>query len=124
MMVTCGTDIIEIKRVENLVASSAENALHKIFSINEIKYCESKIKMKYQHYAVRFAAKEAIFKAISARLNDKFAISWNDVEVINEESGRPQVIFLNNKPCGIENIDISLSHCKEYAIAMVVINWK
>ncbi len=123
-MVTCGTDIIEIKRVENLVVSSTENTLHKIFSVNEVKYCESKGKMKYQHYAVRFSAKEAIFKAISAKLNDKFEISWNDVEVINEENGRPQVIFLNHKPIELENIDISLSHCKEYAIAMVVINWK
>ena len=123
-MVTCGTDIIEIKRIENLVVSSNENALHKIFSVNEVKYCESKGMMKYQHYAVRFSAKEAIFKAISAKLNNKFDISWNDVEIINEESGRPQVIFLNHKPSGIENIDISLSHCKEYAIAMVVINWR
>ena len=123
-MITCGTDIIEIERVKGLVESCNENAIYKIFSSNEIEYCESKNKMKYQHYAVRFAAKEAIFKALSTKLNNKFEISWNDVEIVNTEEGRPKVKFLKNQLTDIENIDISLSHCKEFAVAMTVIEWK
>ena len=46
---------------------------------------------KYQHYAGRFAAKEAAFKAVSARLNDKYSVCWQDFEVVNDEQGKPQI---------------------------------
>lgn len=126
----CGTDIIEIKRIENAIKEyENENNninifLNKIYTKNEIKYCESKGRMKYQHYAARFAAKEAIYKAISKLLENKYELSWKDVEIINDENSRPQVIFktiskeLQDK---IKSIDISLSHTKEMAIAVVVV---
>jgi len=127
----CGTDIIEVARIEKAIKEyekEEKNAfLEKIYTENEIKYCESKGKMKYQHYAARFAAKEAIFKAISNLLEDKYEIYWKNAEIINDENGRPKVVFysiskeLEEK---IVNIDISLSHLKEYAIAMVVVESK
>ena len=120
MNISCGTDIIEINRIKKLVDDASYSALNKIYTKSEQVYCESKKLMKYQHYAVRFAAKEAIFKAISNRLNNKFEISWNDVEILNDDNGRPEVIFLRNKVEGIKNVEISLSHCKEYAVATVV----
>lgn len=123
MDITCGTDIIEIERVKKLVQETNEESIKKIFSEEEIKYCESKKNMKYQHYAARFAAKEAIFKAISCNLSNKFDMLWNDVEVINDKEGRPEVNFLCKKLENINKIDISLSHCKEFAIAMVIITW-
>lgn len=124
MDITCGTDIIEIERIKKLIDEEKEAALDKLFSVSEQNYCESKKTVKYQHYAVRFSAKEAIFKAISNRLDNKFAISWKDVEIINDENGRPEVNFIRNKPNGLERIDISLSHCREYAVAYVIAMWK
>lgn len=124
MNISCGTDIIEIERIKKLVDDSNKEALDKIYTRAEMDYCESKHNVKYQHYAVRFAAKEAIFKAISDRLDNKFDISWNDVEILNDSNGRPKVNFIANKVKGIKNIEISLSHCKEYAVANVVALWE
>ncbi len=124
MRITCGTDIIEIERIKNAIDEEKTDFLNKIYNQNEIEYCEGKKYMKYQHYAVRFAAKEAIFKAISNKLKDKFSVSWKDVEVINDKNGRPMVRFINKKVEDLESIEISMSHCKEYAVANVVAIWK
>lgn len=123
MDITCGTDIIEIERVKKLVDDTKEEALYKIYTKAEIEYCESRHAMKYQHYAARFAAKEAVFKAISSKLNNKYDISWNDVEVLNDESGRPSVHFIKNSINNIKSIDVSLSHCREHAISVVTVIW-
>ena len=91
-------------------------------SKKEIKYCESRKNAKYQHYAGRFAAKEAIFKAVSELLDDKYEISWKDAEILNDKCGKPRVTFTSKKIEEIiESIDISISHCKEYAVATVVV---
>lgn len=123
MNVTCGTDIIEIDRIRNLIEDAKERALDKIYTDEERKYCEGRGAVKYQHYAARFAAKEAIFKAVSNKLNSKFDLSWRDVEILNDENGRPEVRFLSNEVKGIDNVEISLSHCKNYAVATVVATW-
>lgn len=122
MNITCGTDIIEIDRIR----ASAENEefIKRVYTEKEIEYCESKKAVKYQHYAARFAAKEAVFKAISTFLEDKFDIVWKDVEIINDENGKPKVNFLDKRPEELENIDISISHCKLYAVANTVAIWK
>jgi len=83
MEITCGTDIIEIDRIKK---SISERFLKEVYNKSEIEYCESKKAMKYQHYAARFAAKEAIFKAISNKLESKFDLTWKDVEVINDKN--------------------------------------
>lgn len=121
MQILCGTDIIEIERIKESIEDLGEKFLNKIYTENEIKYCESKKNMKYQHYAARFAGKEAIFKAISKILQDKYSITWKDIEIINDKNGRPEIVFLNQKYGQIQSIDISLSHCKEYATANVTI---
>lgn len=121
MKVTCGTDIIEISRIKESIDDIGKKFLDKVFTTNEIEYCESKKNQKYQHYAARFAAKEAVFKAISNQLENKYDISWKDIEVINDENGRPSVTISGINIEKIENIDISLSHCKEYAIANVTV---
>lgn len=117
MQVTCGTDIIEINRIKKNIEELGEKFLNRVYTQKEIEYCESKKSQKYQSYAARFAAKEAIFKAISKNLNDKYEIGWKDLEILNDEQGRPQVKI---KGVQKENIDISISHCKNYAVAMVV----
>lgn len=122
MRVLTGTDIIEINRIKESIESLGDNFKNKIYTYKEIEYCESRKNAKYQHYAGRFAAKEAIFKAVSELLNDKFEISWKDAEVLDDENGKPKIIFTSKKlEEKIESIDISISHCKEYAVANVVI---
>ena len=120
MKTFCGTDIIEINRIKESIEKTGEQFINRIFTSNEIKYCESKNNVKYQHYAARFAAKEAIFKAISKALDNRFSIGWKNVEILNDENGRPNVKFINFNVEGLKEIDISISHCKEYATATVV----
>lgn len=120
MKILCGTDIIEINRIRQSIERSGENFLKLVFTPKEIEYCEKRKAAKYYHYAGRFAAKEAIFKAVSSLLENKFDISWHNAEVINDENGNPKIEFLDIKFDKIKNIDISISHCKEYAVATVV----
>ena len=124
MNISCGIDIIEIDRIKDSIENIGERFIKKVFTDKEIEYCESKKIQKYQHYAGRFAAKEAAFKAVSANLNDKYSVNWRDFEIINDEQGRPKINLKNINTENIENIDISISHCKLYATANVVILYR
>lgn len=124
MNITCGTDIIEIERVKESIENIGEKFLKRVFTDKEIEYCESKKAQKYQHYAGRFAAKEAAFKAISKILKDKYSVCWKDFEVINNEQGRPYLTLYNVDTTKIESIDVSISHCKLYATANVTVLFK
>ena len=121
MRVKCGTDIIEIDRIKDSIEKLGNPFLERVFTKKEIDYCESKNKQKYQHYAARFAAKEAVFKALSENIKDKFSVSWKDFEVVNDEQGRPKLNVYNVNLDNIEDIDISISHCKNYAVANVTV---
>lgn len=121
MKVVCGTDIIEIERIRDSIEKYGEKFIKKVFTEKEIEYCENKKEQKYQHYAVRFAAKESVYKALSNNLNAPE--EWHSIEVCNEENGRPKINLKINIP-NLEKIDISLSHCKLYAVANVVANLK
>lgn len=124
MKISCGVDIIEIDRIKDSIESLGDKFLNKVFTINEIKYCESKRQQKYQHYAARFASKEAVFKAISIDLKDKYSICWKDIEIVNDDQGRPIVSLIGIDIKAIENIDLSISHCKQYAVANVTVLYK
>jgi holo-[acyl-carrier protein] synthase len=121
MQIKCGIDIIEISRIkESIEDDTGDKFIKRVYTQKEIEYCESKKNVKYQHYAARFAAKEAFFKAISECF-PKYEITWQDIEITNDINGRPKVELLKNAISNIESIDISLSHCKEYAVANVTI---
>ncbi len=123
MKICCGTDIIEIKRIQESIEDekTGEAFIKRVYTKKEIEYCESKKLQKYQHYAARFAAKEATFKAISEQIEDKYAITWKDIEIVNNEQGRPQLNLIGIDLKNIEDIDLSISHCKEYAVANVTL---
>lgn len=121
MEIMNGTDIVEVKRIQDDIEKHGDKFLKRIFTENEIKYCEEKKSQKYQSYAARFAAKEAVYKAISKFINKEY--SWKDFEVINDESGKPYV-KLGIKIDELESISITLSHCKEYAVANVIAIYK
>ena len=111
-----GVDIVEIKRIKKFIKENDEN-LMRIFSSEEIRYCQSlkKEKSKNQSFAARFAAKEALIKA----LDDK-TIKLNDISTFKNESGKPNIKINNDKYKDIK-IEVSLSHCDNYAIAMVML---
>jgi len=105
-----GVDIIEIKRIKK-IAKKNKGFLTRVFTDEEISYCQKK-KNPWQHLAVRFAAKEAIWKAIG-----KPEISLKNISVSNLPSGKPAVL-LNGELN--EDIYLSLSHCEEYALAQAI----
>ena len=119
MRVTVGTDIIEVERIKKAIEDNIKFA-ETVFTEKEIEYCESKKINKYEHYAARFAAKEAVFKAISNSLDDKYSISWKNAEVLNDKNGKPYINFIDID-IKVKNVDISLSHIKDYAIASAVV---
>ena len=120
MIVGIGTDIIEVARIERLMAGQ-KRFQKRIFTETEVAYCESK-KNKAQNYAARFAAKEAFLKAIGTGWRQ--GVAFKEIEVVNNPQGKPE-IFLSGKAkeiadnLGITNIQISLSHLKDIAIAVV-----
>lgn len=120
MKIRTGVDIIEIERVKQSIEETEGKFCDRVFTQKEIEYCENKKAQKYQHYAARFAAKEAVLKAISQLLESKFDIEWKEIEILNDEEGRPFVNLLK-KDIPIDEIDISISHCKTYAVASVVV---
>lgn len=117
MRIAVGTDIIEINRVKKSIERQENKFLEKVYTDNEIKYCYSHGNNMYQHFAARFAAKEAAFKAIS-KIKNESTVDWKNFEVLNDKDGRP---ILDIKKYKFNDIDISLSHCREYAIATVII---
>ena len=118
MRITTGTDIIEVNRIKDSAEKFGDKFLKEIYTDNEIKYCEDK-KNKYQHLAARFAAKEAVFKAISETLNNKYDIKWTDIEILSGTNQKPFVNLLKNIE-EVKQIDVSISHIKEYAVATCV----
>jgi len=120
MKIFCGTDIIETNRIKASIEENGDVFLNKIYTKKEIEYCESKKNSKYQHYSARFAAKEAVFKAISQLLTDKYEISWQDIEVLNLPDGKPTVSLLKELK-NIDYIELSMSHSKDYAVAMALV---
>ncbi len=114
MKLSVGTDIIEISRIKHLIDTT--NFIERMYTNKEIEYCESKKEQKYQSYAARFAAKEAIYKALSDIIPSNY--TWKDFEILNSVNGKPEVcLHLDIK--NLDNIEISISHCKEYAVAYV-----
>ncbi len=125
MILGTGTDIIEVERVRAKIQK--ENGFREaIFSGREIEYCECGNK-KFESYAARFAAKEAFLKALGMGIFDMHEFS--QIEIINNTSGKPE-IFLSGKVKEIAKqqnvgmIHVTLSHIKEFAIAMVIIESK
>ena len=121
MEIKFGVDIIEIDRIKDSIENLGDKFINNIYTEEEIKYCEGKKNQKYQHYAARFAAKEAAFKAISQFLENKYELSWKDYEVITDKDGKPTLNLKLIQLKDVISIDLSISHCKQYAIASVAL---
>lgn len=117
-----GVDMVEIGRVQKLIEKD-QGFAERIFTAREIAYCESKF-FKAQHYAARFTAKEAFFKALGTGFRD--GMSWRDVEVENDALGKPQlrlaaVALRQFEKRKLKKALLSLSHTRDMAVALVVI---
>lgn len=123
MAIYCGVDIIEIDRVKQSFETIGDNFRDRVFTQAEIAYCESRKAARFESYAARFAAKEAVSKAFGTGIGD---VGWKDIEILNDDKGKPYVV-LSERARGIFDkmkglgISLSLSHCKSYAVAFAVL---
>ena len=122
MIFGTGIDIIEVSRIQKVLERDI-GFKEKIFTQGEIDYCEEK-KNKYQHYAARFSAKEAFLKAIGTGW--RFGIKFGDIEVYHDEFGKPLIRLYGKadeliRENGISTMHVSLSHLKEMATAVVIL---
>ena len=126
-MISCGNDIVMISRIKDSIEQIGETFLKRIYTDEEINYCESRRMCKFQSYAARFAAKEATYKAISPSTSED--IEWKNIEVKRHNNGKPYIEFSGRlKEIVVEKnidlVDLSLSHDGDYAIATVVLSYK
>lgn len=107
-----GVDIVEINRI----AKSVRNArfLNRVFTPREVAYCRAR-KHAAQHFAVRFAAKEAVWKAVGEP-----KLLHRDIQVRNQDNGKPEVVFPKKFARLARRVAISLSHGRDYAVAMAI----
>lgn len=118
-VVGIGTDIIECDRIEQMLAKHGDVFLARVYTAGEIEYCSGR-KAAIQHYAGRWAAKEAVLKALGTGW--AHGIQWTDVEVVNQQGGKPNIVLTGvakelSAQQGICQMMISISHCKSYAVA-------
>lgn len=117
MITGTGVDITEVSRLKKAIEKWGDDFTKRVFTKNELENAKTRGSI-YQHLAGRFAAKEAIFKALG---NNR--LTWQDVEILNDKDGKPHCKILNKKAEN-SNILVSISHVKNYAVANAVITQK
>jgi holo-[acyl-carrier protein] synthase len=123
MIVSIGIDIIEVARIREVLQRTPRFA-ERVFTVAERSYCDGRGAMAAQHYAARFAAKEAALKALQTGWRG--GISWQDIEIASRDSGAPYLIFHGPvkelfEKSGAAAVHLSMSHTSEHAIAQVVL---
>ena len=125
MIIGIGVDIVDVSRIEQRLNAS-EGFRDLVFSASEIDYCLSKTHSQ-ESFAARFAAKEAFLKALGVGID--FGIELKEIVVVNNEAGKPSIVvseklktYLMQHLGFIPDIQVSLSHTKEQAIAFVLFN--
>ncbi|HKS26648.1 MAG TPA: holo-ACP synthase [Pyrinomonadaceae bacterium] len=123
MIISIGIDIIEVRRVRE-VLERTPRFCERVFTQRERDYCDSRGAVAAQHYAARFAAKEAALKALGTGWSG--GVAWQDVEVSSKESGAPAIEFHGlvrqlYEESGATAAHLSISHTTEHAIAQVIL---
>ncbi|MBW2636631.1 MAG: holo-ACP synthase [Deltaproteobacteria bacterium] len=118
-----GTDLVEVARIERIIRKWDDRFLKRVFSEGEISYCEKKA-FPPQHYAARFAVKEALLKCIGRGLFS--GLSLRDIEVVNTKEGKPELSVHGNVHGIIDALDIikshvTISHTNNFATAVVIL---
>ncbi|MEW4528616.1 MAG: holo-ACP synthase [Maioricimonas sp. JB045] len=122
MIVGLGTDIIEILRIGEMIERHGELFLQRVYTEQEIRYCQRR-KEAIQHYAGRWAAKEAVMKTLGTGFIK--GIRWKDIEVVSKRSGAPVIQLAGgalekSKSLGIDQVLVTISHCRTYATATAI----
>lgn len=123
MIAGAGIDIVEIERFKKAKKKWGKSFLNKIFTANEIDYSKKR-RFQDQHFAARFAAKEAVLKAFGEKISSIH--NWQDIEILNDKSGKPYIKFhrsakrLKTKE-KIDSVILSMSHCKAHAVANAIL---
>jgi len=123
MIIGTGVDIIEVSRIKRAVTKWHNSFLKKIFTDKELEYSRERTTC-YQHLAGRFAAKEAVLKALGNGWTNR--TQWCDIEVENETSGKPTITLKGetkrlSRQIGVDHIVVSISHTRTYAVANVIL---
>jgi holo-[acyl-carrier protein] synthase len=125
MILSVGVDLIEVARIQRALEDSGigKRFRDRVYTVGEIAYCEKKGRGKYQSYAGRFAAKEAVMKALGAGWGAK--VSWSNIEVVRARGGKPEIALHNHtstfaQKLGIRRLMVSITHTAEHALAYVV----
>jgi len=125
MIIGTGVDLAEVDRIQQALEDSriGRRFRQRVFTEKEIAYCENKRRGKYESYAGRFAAKEAVMKALGRGWGSK--VCWLDIEVVRARSGKPE-IALHDKTAeladqlGIRRWALSITHTKQHGLAYVI----
>ena len=122
MIVGAGVDITETARIESILDRHAERFSSRIYTSEEIAYCE-KFKNRAERYAARFAAKEAAFKALGTGW--RHGIRWLDVEITHHPSGKPELVLHGKarevaEALSVKHTSVSISHADRYVVAVVI----
>ena len=117
-----GTDIVECLRIAKMIEKHGELFINRVYTEHEIDYCRQR-RAATQHYAGRWAAKEAVLKALGTGWVR--GISWRDMEIRNQQGGKPAVAFRGGardvaENRGIQSMLISISHCRSHATALAI----
>jgi holo-[acyl-carrier protein] synthase len=117
-----GTDIVECLRIAQMIERHGELFITRVYTDHEIEYCSAR-KAATQHYAGRWAAKEAVLKALGTGW--RRGISWRDIEVLNDRQGAPTVNLFGGardvmEQAGIRRLHATISHCRCHAVAYVI----
>lgn len=123
MVVGLGTDLIEIARIEKSIARFGERFLGRVYTPGEIAFCRRK-KNAAESFAARFAAKEAAAKALGTGISR--GVGWQEIEVVRQQGERPEIVFHERaaeraRAMGVKHTAISLTHSRDTAIAVVIL---
>ena len=120
MQVELGIDIVNVKRMKQLIQKQGDTFLLRLFSDEEIAYCRERRRHAYESFAARFAAKEACIKAFGGT---QASLTYKDIVVRNNADGRPSLSVAADilRRFNVEGISVSLSHEKEFAVASVCV---
>jgi holo-[acyl-carrier protein] synthase len=117
-----GTDIVEIVRIGQMIERHGEQFLTRVYTDEEIRYCQRR-KECYQHFAGRWAAKEAVMKTLGTGWTR--GVGWQDIEVVAKKTGQPTITIHGGarefaSQMGVDEVLITISHCRAYATATAV----
>ena len=123
MILGTGIDLCEVSRMQAKIQAPADEFVAQVFLPGEVAYCEAK-RHSAEHFAARFAAKEAVVKALAGA--DGEGSFWQDIEIMNEPDGRPVVVLHGRAKemadaLGVRRVFVSLTHTRDFAAATVVL---